>query len=232
MKTGTAHPISAKNVLASAKRRLRITDTTHDDDLLSLIYEGAQHLWNRDTYIKRTECFEIENLMFRLPDGFIRPLALELVSPNPSEEVSTEPNTRVLYFDKNYLKQCDCEDSSTSSYSPIQKTGQIVDGYWVFNTTTTATHAIMTYEGRNLDEDCLMVIYDYQIRALRSYACYQFARTYDDMYNPQQAESYRQEWMAQRRFLNGEANLREFKNKRTQIKAITSALIYNTNFDI
>lgn len=230
MKTGTAHPISARNVLASAKRRLRITDTTHDDDLLSLIYEGAQHLWNRDTYIKRTECIEIENLMFRLPNGFIRPLALELVSNQDSS--TTEPNSRVLYFDKNYLKQCDCDDSSTSNYSPIQKTGQIVDGYWVFNTTTTATHAILTYEGRNLDADCLMVIYDYQIRALRSYACANFTRTYDDIYPQAVSESYRQEWMAQRRYLNGEANLREFKNKRTQIKAITSALIYNTNFDI
>jgi hypothetical protein len=231
MNRGTAKPVSLKNVVASAKRALRITDGSHDADLTAFADEALLHMWTADTYIKRTECIEICNMMFPLPNGFIRPIAMELVGDSKLPE-SLGLN-RVLYFDKNYLKQCDCEvEGGNNSYPDLRQTGQIIGGNWVFNTTNSATHAVITFEGRNLDEDCLMVMYDFQIRAVRAYICYNFARTYHELFRPDVMQSYQQEWTAQRRYLVGEANVRNYRNQKTQIKSIASALVYNTNFSI
>jgi hypothetical protein len=55
---------------------------------------------------------------------------------------------------------------------------------------------------------------------------------YFEMFPPNISESYRQEWMAQRRYLIGESFQREYLNSRTQIGAIYRALINNQNFSI
>jgi hypothetical protein len=102
----------------------------------------------------------------------------------------------------------------------------------MFNTDVKATKAVMTYLSRNLDEDCMMIMYENQERAVRSYISWNFTRMYFEMFPPNISESYRQEWMAQRRYLIGESFQREYLNNRTQIGSIYRALINNQNFSI
>lgn len=228
MRRGIATPISLKSVIASAKQQLSIDNTNeHDLFLYRLADEAIGQVGSLDTFVKQTECFEIDNYRFELPNGFVRPIAMRL------EGTSTDRiNSNVVYFDKDFLRECQCEIPDNDNYPNLRSTGQIVDGYWVFNTDTTATHAVMTYLGRNLDEDCIMVMYENQERAVRSYLCWNFTRRFFKMFPPNISESYRQEWMAQRRYLIGENVARDFRNKRQQIGSIASALIINQNFSI
>jgi hypothetical protein len=130
------------------------------------------------------------------------------------------------------LRQCQCDDPEFRNYSDLQATGEIVNGYWMFNTDIKATKAVMTYLARNLDEDCMMIMYENQERAVRAYISWNFTRTYYELYPPNISESYRQEWMAQRRFLIGEAYQRDYLNNRTQVGSIYRALVNNQNFAI
>jgi hypothetical protein len=75
-------------------------------------------------------------------------------------------------------------------------------------------------------------MYEHQERAVRSYISWNFSRMYYELYPPNISESYRQEWMAQRRFLIGEVFQRDYLNNRTQIGSIYGALVNNQNFVI
>lgn len=228
MKRNIATPISLKSVIASAKQQLRIAQTSEYDAMFyRLADECLGQVGSLDTFIKQTECFEIEDYKFELPNGFVRPIALRLEGDN-----TMEYNSNVTYFNQEFIRQCQCDDPEVRNYPDLQATGQIINGYWMFNTDVKATKAIMTYLSRNLDEDCMMVMYEHQERALRSYLSWNFTRMYFEMFPPNISESYRQEWMAQRRYLIGESFQREYLNTRTQVGAIYRALINNQNFSI
>lgn len=228
MKRSIATPVSIKSVIASAKQQLRIANTSeHDAMLYRLADEAIGQVGSLDTFVKQTECFEIENYMFELPNGFVRPIALRLEGDN-----TMNTNSNVTYFNQEFLRQCQCDDPEFRSYSDLQATGEIINGYWMFNTDIKASKAVMTYLARNLDEDCMMVMYENQERAVRSYISWNFTRTYYELYPPNISESYRQEWMAQRRFLIGEAYQRDYLNNRTQVGSIYRALVNNQNFAI
>jgi hypothetical protein len=228
MNRSISTPVSLKAVIASAKQQLRIASTTeHDLMLYRLADECIGQIGALDGFVKVTECFDIEDYRFELPSGFIRPIAVRLVGTQTDGVAGN-----VLYFDQDFLRQCDCEDTEYRNYPDISATGQISNGYWVFNTDITATQAVMTYYGRNLDEDCLMVMFEQQERAVRAYICWSFCRTFFDLYPRDIRADYQSEWTAQRRFLIGDAVQRDFRNKRTQIGSIASALISNHNFSI
>jgi len=228
MKRNIATPISLKSVIASAKQQIRIAHTSeHDAMLYRLADEALSQAGSLDTFIKQTECFDIEDYKFELPNGFVRPIAIRLEG-----DTTMDANSNVMYFNQEFIRQCQCEDPEVRNYPDLQSTGQIVNGYWLFNTDVKATKAVMTYLSRNIDEDCLMIMYAHQERAVRSYICWNFTRTYFELYPPNISESYRQEWMAQRRHLIGEAFQREYLNNRTQIGSIYRALINNQNFSI
>lgn len=228
MKRNIATPISLKSVIASAKQQIRIAQTTeHDAMLYRLADEALGQAGSLDTFVKQTECFYIEDYRFELPNGFVRPIAIRLEGGT-----TMDANSNVMYFNQEFIRQCQCDDPEVRNYPDLQSTGQIVNGYWLFNTDVKATKAVMTYLSRNLDEDCMMVMYEHQERAVRAYICWNFTRTYFEMYPPNISESYRQEWISQRRYLIGEAFQREYLNNRTQIGSIYRALINNQNFSI
>jgi hypothetical protein len=228
MKRGVLTPVSLKAVIASAKQNLRIATTTeHDLMLYRLADECISQIGTLDGFVKMTRCFDIEDYKFELPEGFIRPIAIRLVGTQTDGVAGN-----VLYFNQDFLRQCDCEDTQFRNYSDLQATGQISEGYWVFNTDINATQAVMSYYGRNLDEDCMMVMYEQQERAVRSYLCWNFTRIFYDLYPRDVRNEYMAEWTAQRRYLIGETVQRDFRNKREQIGSIVSAIISNHNFSI
>lgn len=228
MKRSISTPVSLKAVVASAKQELRIAATSeHDAMLYRLADECLGQIGSLDMFVKQTECFDIEDYRFELPDGFIRPVAIRLVGTQ-----TDGVNANVLYFDQDFLRQCECEDTVFRNFPNIAATGQISNGYWVFNTNITATKAVMTYMGRNLDENCLMVMYEQQERAVRTYLCWKFSRMFYDVFPRDVRADFQAEWTAQRRYLIGDAVQRDFRNKRTQVGSIARALLINQNFAI
>lgn len=98
-------------------------------------------------------------------------------------------------------------------------------GYIVFPSTIKQNTVKIWYRGYNVDDDGLAVLDEKQERALSAYAAYHFALAYFQYYYPEQRREWKQEWIAQKRWLKGDAVQRDAKLHKVSLSSIARAII-------
>jgi hypothetical protein len=229
---------SVEEIIAGAKIRLRLADTSAPDMALEhYVLQGARSINALDSYLMKQRKLDIEDGRASLPHDFHTLVALRLVGFESSLDSDSGNNTncsRAIYVNVNYLydQGCECSDDSIL---PFADTFQIVGNEIVFNGAVGATGAILTYYGRNVDANGFPCFPEAHVRALVAYACYQYALSYrvtsmdPSGYLPDQVEMYRQEWMAQKAWARGNAVKIDARHRKAEIMSTMNALITGKN---
>jgi hypothetical protein len=230
---------NVEEIIASAKIRLRLTDTNQPDMALEhYILQGAKSINALDSYILKQKKLEIVNGSATLPEDYHVLIAARLLGIHVDQQsVSVGSGgecRRALYVNAPYLyaSGCDCADDSMVNFSD---TFQIVGNEIVFNSQAPADYILLTYEARSIDANGLPCFPEDHSRALIAYSCYQYAMSYrvtqldPSGYMPDQVEAFRQEWIAQKAWCRGNAVKKDARHRRSEIMATVNALITGKN---
>lgn len=230
--------ISIEEVIASAKIRLRLTDTNNADMALEhYILSGARSISSLDSFIIKQKSIDLNDGIANLPKDFFTLIAARLQDPIATADdtsLSIGDCSRAIYVNSNYLYSngCDCSDDDLT---PFADTFQIVGNQIHFNSYVNATSILLTYQARNVDDNGLPLIPEDHARALTAYASYQYALSYrvtgldPSGYMPDQIEMYRQEWMAQKAYCRGLAVKKDARHRKAELMATMNALLTGKN---
>jgi uncharacterized protein YlzI (FlbEa/FlbD family) len=222
---GPYKAIKLSNAVSSAKEMLGIEDTSlHDVFLLKLADEAVRRISSQKMLVKSTKCFAIENNMVRLPDGFSRLLAVAVDN--------NRLDNRALYVENDFIEGLECTTDTTLQIKPIRNNIEIVGDYIVFSSDIEANNATISYRGYNLDEDCMMVMYDHQENAVLAYICWKFTMRHFLQYPRDIREAYKTEYVVQKSYIRGFEFTNQFEQQKAQIGAIYNALLLDMNQEI
>lgn len=222
---GPYKAIKLSNAVSSAKEALGVEDVSiHDTYLLKLADEAIRQISGQKMLIKKTTCYDIENNMVRLPDGFSRLLAVAVANDRL--------DNRAVYVDSDFVEGFECADDMALRMKPIRNNIEIVGDFIVFSSNIKASQATITYRGYNLDEDCMMVMYDHQERAVVAYMCWKFTSKFFMQYPRDIREQFKNEYVGQKAFIRGFEFTNQFEQQKAEIGAIYNALLIDMNQEI
>lgn len=222
---GPYKAIKLSNAVSSAKEALGIEDVTvHDTYLLKLADEAIRRISGQKMLVKQTACYDIENNMVRLPDGINRLLAVAVVNDRL--------DNRALYVDSDFIEGAGCSDELAAQMKPIRNNIEIVGDFIVFSSNIEASKATITYKGYNLDEDCMMAMYDHQENAVVAYICWKFSTKHFMQYPRDIRVGYQTEYINQKTYVRGFEFTNQFEQQKAEIGAIYNALLIDMNQDI
>ncbi len=254
IKDGDYSHIPLTQIIASAKMRLRIGDSS-DDDIFIERYanEGARHFDSLNTFIKKDCELEIVNGKAKLPNGFYQMLS---VSPFNSGNF--------LYVDTPFLTSCGVRipNNFISSHGLFQ----IQDGYIYFSvernfsdnhgTSILGTssdpncaplnassvqngppfqvHKIrFSYISMNVDDNGMMVVYSDMERGLVAYCVWMYMLDSPaGKYTAQQIQANEQIWTNQKSWYKSIQFQNNFRNTRRQVASVANAWITKKNWYI
>lgn len=228
MTTGTVVPVSLNSAVAGAKVRLKLTHTNeHNIVLLGYANEMLSNLAAADTVEDLFLCREIIDGRAELPCHMDELVAMRLVGTGRDQW-----NNNVTYYRDAFPKMTGQNVNSGRHFPDMNSQGQIIGRYFVFNSDIAATHVIFSYRGRRLDENEMMMMFDYQERAVKAYIVNEWSKDNYEMVPRDVRVQRNAEWIALRGYLIGQASVRDFKLTRTQSESITSALVSNHNYQL
>ena len=228
--------VSSEQIITRAKIRLRLLDTTvHDATLEKLINEAATyHLDALNSYI--ISCCELEIddcYKAKLPDS-----AVDLICFSFPYASGCTGCCADCMNDRNPGFQCSCPTYFIADRNVLTDfcgngasacmMGNVFDvqgGYLTFPSTINQPVVKVWYRGYNVDNDGIAILDEKQERALSAYAAWQFAVAYYKNYFPEQRREWKQEWIAQKRWLRGDANQRDAKLHKTELSSIARAIL-------
>ncbi len=228
---------SVDQIIASAKIRLRLTDTSAPDMALEhYILEGGRSINAIDSFVLRQKEIDVIDGRAELPCDFYRFLAVRITDFDESCDVDNSWRNcdLVLYVNSPFLNSQGC-DCSLDNYINYAQTFQITDGYIHFNSRTPAQKIILSYQARNVDENGVPTFPENYVRALVAYACYQYGLSNpvtqldSTGYSVNQIQSYQQEWVAQRNYIIGSAVKLDARNRKAELMSTVNAMITSKN---
>lgn len=213
---GRYETISIEEIVAGAKMQLRLTNTSEFDDFLTLyVNEGTRNLNCLSLFVKNQCNLEIIDLKSKLPDGFQQLLGLRFSTTTAGDTVFQN----MLYVDRRYI------NTSVPNTTNYEDTFQIRNGFIHYNSDINATEATLVWLGLNIDEfDRLVVYADYE-RALRAYACYNYALAFHEDFKESTTQRYENTWKAQKSYIKGNDVLNDFKNRKYEMSKIFKAFL-------
>ena len=195
---------SIQVVIAKAKQRLRMSDTSSADaDLMVLALEGLRQLAPIDMYVMKQATLDVEDNKIDLPCDYTRFVALRLSGTiTDNEGNSVNSCYKLLYVDTDFLYKegCDCSgDSISSAHTTFKINGTQI---W-FNNSINAEECILTYYGLATDCDGYPIVKEDWELALTMYCCSNYARSFvvtsldQGGYVSSQVEWWEAKWVAQ-----------------------------------
>lgn len=232
-KTGVNDSITIDQVIASAKADLGMLDSNaYDVHLEKWINEGAGQISSYHQFTKKDTLLTINNNRAELPSGYIRYLGMRfhttvtVYNPDGSttEKKACAP---LLYIDKDFLSECNCDMHWQDWWINYQPSFQIVGNEIIMTKgVPDGTEVQFSYVSKVLGDDCLYIIHPDYERALSAYSRMKFLQAFPETKgNVAMAllGEAKREWINQRARIRGLATLNEFEDKRYQIINLAKA---------
>lgn len=200
-------------IVARAKEQLGITDSSQDMYLELQINEGVRQLDSLVTFQMCQVTLPVNDLRAQLPAGFYKLIAAKLFC----EDYWLN---NMYYVDAPFLNECGCP-GITPSIQYINTFKIIGNNIHLLSSNTDVTHITVAYYGLRLSSDSDHLWYvdeDYE-RALWNYAAWMYCET-----NDRPVKSYQRIWMAQKRWLRGNAQVIKWDQDKW--------MIMNTTFNV
>jgi hypothetical protein len=226
--SGTYTQISIEQVIASAKMQLKIETTDQDIWFEKIANQGAGPTGLRaiSTFTKKQCQLNVVSGKAKLPKGFNQLIALRYNANSDAAQPNSNLNCApMLYVDMGFLNNCGC-NTNIPFVQNSKGVFQINGGHVIFyGGVPDGTEVSIAYFGNNVDENGLQMIYERYERALTAFICYFYTLQNANEYNQYVIESYRQEWMAQKRLVRSMDVRESFNNTKYQLMEISNALI-------
>lgn len=230
--------IDIESIITDAKFNLGLEGTTRwDARLESLINEAGLHLNSLNTYIISCETIDVDCAKAKLPAS-----ATEVIAIRPVDITECSGLCSVV-ADSNSVDgrtmECGCTCSNyfiadRDVLTNFEGNGcyggnvfSVQNGYIHFPSNITLTQVKVWYRGYNMDCDGIMVFDELQQRGLASYASWKWAisGTHYSKYHPQQIRDWKNDWTAQKPFLQGKAQQDDFRQNKGKFAAIARAIL-------
>ena len=214
--------IELEQCVSSAKLFLRIETSDHDIWLKKLANDAAKRIDAGDQYVVKDKILDVvSNDYTDLPCEFDQLISLRYGAGDNCYGMA--------YVDLPFLKTCGCSIPNASHYGNYMRIqdGQIFYYYGVTpqHATAPVTQVTLSYWATNKDENGLRKIYSVYEDAITYFICYSFALAYSERYKPFVISEFKQNYMAQKDFIIGKWQQRQFRNKKRQIAQTTNAWV-------
>lgn len=233
----TFSTISVEEVIARIKMQLRIGDSSFDDYFSVMVYESLNSLNALSQFIKKQCQLTFEGSTAKLPEDYVRYLALKLDVAN---DTTNDPIANqilngcqmFLYADLNFLTKCGCDTNGALNWN--RGGFQINQGFIHLNSSVEVLEATLAYMGKNVDKDGRSVIEERYERAVSSYCCYMFTLAWAEKYSQYVIEEYKRTWQAQRAKMIGIDSAQSFQNDKRAIQNMWNAFFVSkaVNYNI
>lgn len=231
--------MKSNQVITLARSYLNLMDTEENNNYLEkLINIAAGRLNATDSYVINCKESEIECGQAALPEFVDELICFQLEPSNSCSGCcqgmilsTTEAETGTLPAACNcvsyyYFSQA-AMTGAPGSCGWYQNYFYMQDNYLHFPSTVTATSVKIWYRGLNVDDNGIMILQEEQEDALASFAAYRYALTFPQSYSPLQINEFKQNWIAQKNWLNGTEAVRKFKLQKPQISAVMNSIMMN-----
>lgn len=248
--------ITYEQVIASAKRILRLSQTTiHDDEIEKLVDWGCKQMAKInittvlcadipiDCYTAKLpdNCHKDEIICFSLDGGCacgggcgcLNTTTTTILDPDGTEvSVTTQVASPFnggcfgVYASPFALTDFCGSEASVGSWLNIF---DITGGYIKFPSSTTATSVKVYFVGKYMDGAGLMVIDDDWEAGLAYCCAWQFALSYNELYTPLQTQQWMNMWVAQRDYLSASQQMVEFKKRKGFIRNLANSIMVDKN---
>lgn len=221
--------IRVDDVMAVAKRRLRLVQTSeYDVDIKRLVLEGARHV-SSGRLLGQYECeISIVDARAVLPKNLHTVISIKPVVDPALAATDAGDNiySDLVYVNKRYLH--DCGVDTNDSTRDLSGVFQIQAGYVLLTWPVPAhiTGLIVSYTGFITDADTgfVMIPADYE-RALVAYSCYNMLLDNPDIMSrqhqnlvPFNIKEHKTTWREQRAWLQSLSNRRDFDEQKYLVK--------------
>ena len=232
---GTYATADVNQIISSAKAELKIGDGSEQDIWFGkLLNEGIRHLDSLDIFKKCVTRLDVSNNVAILPCGFFRLLALTI------GDCACYNNA--IYVSLPFIQSMGCNAASENGITSMLGAFEIQDDKIVFHNDLfflgcnnemepePITSCRIGYLGFNVDENGLLKVYQHMERALTAYICYKYARQNFREYPRDIREDFKQEWIAQKKWVKSISFQNDFRENRRQIAEFTNCLIADKLF--
>jgi len=223
---------SIASVVAKAKMRLRVSDTSSADaDLTIFALESIDRILPLDAFVMKQTEIDIVDGEAEAPCDMKRLIALRFGSTDPDAESDNIPSCyKALYVDMEYLYQngCDCSSSEFISYAG---TFRIDGGIIRFNSNIDSSTCIVTYLGKEMDCDGYPVVKEDWEMAMVYYCCAEYASMFpvtsldQGGYLNSQIDGWYEKYKAQRNKVRAKAVAENARLNRAEIMSNMNALL-------
>jgi hypothetical protein len=191
-------------ILAGAKMRLRLRDTTSEDLLLKdLIVEGLKKSRVPSLFIRREEYIDIENYVAQLPCDFVK---FDKVNPIRLIDNNNEGSWLIPQFiDNTYFSY----DPDINNYGLYTRFGTVTQNgkYLYFSSDISALRALISYLGTNVDQDGEIIIPEIMDSVLVAYACWKYGMVYPERMPSDIRGAWEMEYKMNKKAVKGIQNL-------------------------
>lgn len=227
--SGRFTTIGIEEIITSAKMQLRLQNTSEYDDYLDMkIREGARHLCALSIFQKRQCSLEINDGKAKLPKGFFRLLGARFKNLTVTVDDITTIQTgcsRILYVDKAFMNDCNCNTTDTATILDYSQGFQIVGDIIHVGSAITAEAIEVAYLSFNTDDSGNIIFYEDYERALSNYACYQYCLSFSENFNQYVVNEYKQTWISQKNWIKGSDVANAAQQDKRGIQAVFNALV-------
>lgn len=201
---GSFETTTLDSILAGAKMRLRLRDTTSEDLLLKdLIVEGLKKSRVPSLFIRKEECIEIDNLVAQLPCDFVK---FDKINPIRLIDNDNQGTWIIPQFTDNTFFSYDNDLESYNSYirfGTVTQNGK----YLYFSSDIESRRALISYLGTNVDQDGEIVIPELMDSVLVAYACWKYGMIYPERMPSDIRSAWEMEYKLNKKAVKGIQNL-------------------------
>jgi hypothetical protein len=201
---GSFETTTLDSILAGAKMRLRLRDTTSEDLLLKdVIVEGLKKSRVPSLFIRKETYIEIDNLVALLPCDFVK---FDKVNPIRLIDNNNQGTWIIPQFIDNTFFSY---DPDVSTFGPFVRYGTVsqVGKYLYFSSDISSLRAIISYLGTNVDEDGEIVIPEIMDSVLVAYACWKYGQVYPERMPSDIRSAWEMEYKLNKKAVKGIQNL-------------------------
>lgn len=201
---GSFETTTLDSILAGAKMRLRLRDTTSEDLLLKdLIVEGLKKSRVPSLFIRKEEYIEIDNLVAQLPCDFVK---FDKINPIRLIDNDNQGTWIIPQFTDNTFFSYDNDLESYNSYirfGTVTQNGK----YLYFSSDIESRRALISYLGTNVDQDGEIVIPELMDSVLVAYACWKYGMIYPERMPSDIRSAWEMEYKLNKKAVKGIQNL-------------------------
>jgi hypothetical protein len=228
---GYYQTVSIENVIDLAKQKLGLMNTTDWDDRIETEIKRALKKLNCTSMLQKKQvCLDVCDGAIKLPCDLYEFVGMRFVGEDGRCH-------RAIYNNADFLKQCGCSpyDNGGNASFLLQnffQTYQIQNGYIIFPDDVVFEKATIAYMAYITDKEGNIQILDIYEEGLAWYAVYQFQYSVKTAVSQNYTEVQRAEawghWLAAKRWLKGDAAVREWDLYKREVGDLWNGLIVDT----